>query len=108
MQIILLMLCQLQRILGMYANQRGLAVIEIVCSLAKVEIENVNAVHLFHILITLPSAHVFCDGLCYTVKHPLQIVQFTALLDLHNDDPPLGVLRLDVHTVELVVLVHLV
>lgn len=44
---------------------------------------------------------MLCDGLSHTIEHALQVVEFTALLDFYEDYPPLGVLRFDVHTVEL-------
>ena len=48
------------------------------------------------------------DGLRHAVKHALQIVKFTALLNLHEDYTPLRVLGLNVNAVELVGLVFLI
>ena len=48
------------------------------------------------------------DGLGHAVDHPLQVVVLLRLLYLHENDLAVAVLRLDVHTVELVVLVLLV
>ena len=89
MQVVLLMLRQLQGVLGMYADKRGLAVIQIVGTFAKVEIEDVDAVHLLHLFVDHPLAHMLRDGLGHAIEHPLQVVEFAALLDLHEDNPPL-------------------
>ena len=103
MEILALMLGQLQRVMCMYTRQRRLTVIQVVGTLAKVKIQNVNRVHLLDLHIVAASVHVLGNGLGHAIEHPLQIVKFTALLDLHNDNLATGVLRLDVDTVELVV-----
>ena len=99
---------QLERVLGMDARQRGLPVVEIVGTLAEVEIQDVDADHLPDPLVVLAHLHVLGDGLRHAIEHALQIVQLAALLNLDDDDLAAGILGLDVHAVELVVPVLLV
>ena len=102
------MLCQLQRVLRVNANQSGLAMIEIVRTFTEVKIQDIDTVHLLYLLIDRALAHVLCYGLGHSVEHALKVVELTALLDLYNDDTSLGVLCLDVDPVELVILMLLV
>ena len=102
------MLRQPQRVVGVHAGQRRLSVIQVVGTLAKVEIQDVDAEHLFHVAIAHAALHVFRDGLGHTVQHALQVVQLTTLLNLHQDNLTLRVLGLDVHAVVFVVLALLV
>ena len=102
------MLRQPQRVLGMDADKGGLAVVQIVGTLAKVEIQDVDAVHLLHINIVTTLADMLSDGLGYAIEHTLEIVKLAALLYLNKDNLTLGVLGLDVNAIELVILVLLV
>ena len=70
----------------MDARQYGLTVIEVVAALAQLEIEDIDAEHLLHLLVGHAAAHVLSDGLCHAEEHALKVVDLAGLLYLHQDD----------------------
>ena len=107
-QVVTLVGRQPQSVLCVYADKRGLTVVQVVGTLAKTEVQDINAVHFLHLEIVLAASHVLGDGLRHTVEHALEVVQLAALLYLHQDDFSFGVPGLDVNTVKLVLTVLLV
>ena len=77
--------------------------VEVVGTLAEVEVENADAIDLLHLVVLVAELYVLGDGLCHTVEYALQIVEFPCELYLHDDDFALGVLRFHIDAVELVV-----
>ena len=65
---------QPQGVFCMGTNQSGLTMIQIVGTLAEVEIQDIDTDHLLHVLIILTYLHVLSDGFSHTVEHTLQIV----------------------------------
>ena len=96
------LLCvNLQPVTRMYPLEYGLSVIEIVASLAEVEIEDVDGIDLFHLVVFVAYLNMLGNRLGNTVEHALQVVQLSCELNLNDDDFFLAVLCLDVYTVEL-------
>ena len=87
----------------MNTGECGLTMIKVVFALTKFEIEDVNAEHFLYILVHLPPAHVFGDGLCYTIEHALKVIGLTGLLDFNKDNLALRVLSFDVNTIVLII-----
>ena len=102
-QVFPLMLRQTEHITIVNTSQRGLSVIEIIGALAELEIEDVDAEHLFDVFIVHPASHVLRDGLGHPIEHALQIVDLAYLLDFNQDDLALGVPGLDIDAVVLVI-----
>ena len=46
---------------------------------------------------------MFCDGFGYSIEHTLQVIQFTCVLYLDDNDFSLAVFRLDINPVELII-----
>ena len=98
----------LERVVRVDTHQTVLAMIEVVGTLAQVEIEDADGIDLLHVEVSLAERHVLRDGLGHPIEHTLEEIQLARLLDLHQDDFALAVARLDVDAVELVALVLLV
>ena len=86
----------------MYAGENRLPVIEIVAALTQVEIENVDGIHLLHLVVFVANLDVLCDGLRYSIEHTSQVIELTCQLDLHDDDVTTLVFRLYIDPIELV------
>ena len=92
-----------QPVLGVHADELVLTVVEVVRTLAQVEVDDADGVDLLHLVVLVAQPDVLRDGLRHAVEDALQVVQLARLLDLDEDDLALRVARLDVHAVELVV-----
>ena len=79
-----------------------LAVVHIVVTPAVVAVEDADRVHFLDLVILLPDVDVLRDRLARPVEDPLQVIQLTRELHLHDYQVPPAVLRLDVNAVELV------
>ena len=90
-----------QVVAGVNAGEHGLAVVEIVVALAKIEIDDVDGINLFHLIILVAYLDMFGDSLRHTVEHTLEIVQLSRELHLDDNNFTFRVFRLDVNTVEL-------
>ena len=87
----------------MYANKLVLSVIQIVTSQAQIKIQDTDRIDLLHLFVRVAQTDMFCDGFSHSIKHPLQVIQFTGVLHLDNNNLPLAVTGLYVYTVKLVV-----
>jgi len=102
--------------LGRYAKrvscgdtcERRLTVVQVITPVTEVEIDDADAVNLLHLIITLTETYVLSDGLGHSVKNALEIMELSCQLYLHDDNLILRIPRLDVNTVELVVLTLLI
>ena len=101
---VLLLSAHAQCILGMNTDKGIGAMIQIVATLAEVEVNDADAVHFLHSTILLAQRHVLSDGLCHAVQDALQIVELTRQLDLDDDNLATVVLGLDIDAVELIFL----
>ena len=97
-----------EQVLSMYAYELVLTMIEVVGTLAQVEVDNADRVHLLHLVVLVAQSHMLRDGLGNAVENALQIVELTRLLNLHQDNLALRVPGFDVDAVELVVLSFLI
>ena len=52
---------------GVHSGEHGLAVIEIVATLAKVEVEDVDRVNLLHLVVHITDLDVLGDGFRHTI-----------------------------------------
>ena len=93
----------LQRVVGVYADERAGAVIEVVAALAQIEVDNADGVHLLDLLERAAQLDVLRDGLGRAVENALQIVELARQLYLDDEYLATVVLGFDVYTVELVV-----
>ena len=87
----------------MYAFERGSSVVEIVGTLAQVEVEDADGIDLLHLVVLVAQLDVFGDRLRYAIEDALQVVEFPRKLYLHDDDVSLGILCLHIDAVEFVV-----
>ena len=87
----------------MQTHKIVLSHIDIVGSLAKVEIEDAYGVDLLHLPVCITEVYMFGDSLCHAIKHTLEIVEFARVLYFHDNYLALAVLCLDIHAIELVV-----
>ena len=94
--------------MGVHTDERVLTVIEIVGTLAQVEIDDADGVDLLHLIVFLAQFDVLCDGFGHAIEDALQVIKLTRLLNFNEDDLAFGIQRLDVHTVKFVVLVTLI
>ena len=77
--------------------------IQVIRTLTQVEIKDADRINLLHLLIPIPYLDMFGDRLSHPIQDALQEVQLTRVLHLDDDDLPLVVFRLDIHTVELII-----
>ena len=70
----------------MHAHKCVPAVVEIVGSLAQVEIKDVDGIDLFDITVALAQRYVFGNSLGHTIEDALQIIELCSQLDFHYDD----------------------
>ena len=92
-----------QRVFRMDTRKLAHAVIQIVGTLPQIEIDNADGIHLLDVAVGAPQLDVLRNGFRRSVKNPLQIVQLARQLNLYDKYLAAVVLRLDVHTVVLVV-----
>ena len=67
----------------MDTHQTVLAMIEVVGTLAQVEIEDADGIDFLHVEVSLAERHVLRDGLGHPIEHTLEEIQLARLLDLH-------------------------
>ena len=92
-----------QGVVGMYPHKLVGAVIEVVSTLSKIEINNADRIDLLDLAVGVAQFDMLRDGLGSTIEHTLQIVQLTRQLYLDEKQLATVVLSLDVNTVELVI-----
>ena len=61
----------------MYASEDGLAMVEVVGAFSKVEIENVDGIHLLNLVVQLPNLDMLCNGFRNAIEHTLKEVQLS-------------------------------
>lgn len=83
------------------AAKLGLAMIDIIRSLAKVEVDNVDGVDLLHILVVITTVDILRDELRRAEEDVLEIGILRLALHLDEQQLAVLVLRLNVHTVVL-------
>ena len=67
----------LQLVVGVDSGECGDAVVEVVFAFAHGEIDDVDGIHLLHLLIAVAEVHVVGDYLGNTIEYALQIVSLT-------------------------------
>ena len=86
-----------------HTRENGFSVVEIVTTLTKVKIEDIDGVHLLYLVILVTYLNMFRDGFGDTIKHTLEIIQLTSELHFHDDNFTFAVFCFDVNTVEFVI-----
>ena len=81
----------------------GLTMIQVVAAFAKVKIYDVNWIHLLHFVVHLPNLDMFGNGFRHSVEYSLKKIELARELYLDNYYVALGILSLDIYTIELVV-----
>ena len=102
-QDIFLLYTHFQTIAGMYAGEDILPMIQIIVSLADIEVKNIYGVDFLHLVITITQRDMLGNGFRHTIEDTFQESQFTSVLHLHNDDLSFAVFSLYVYPVEFVV-----
>jgi len=92
----------------MYTYKGVLTVVQVIVSLANVEIENADGVHFLHFRVKFSQFDMLRDGLGNAEEDAFQIIYFARVLHLYDDDFILAITRLDIHTVELLVFTLLI
>ena len=87
----------------MQAHEIVLSHINIVRTLAQIKVQNADGIYLLHLFIGISQIDMLCDGFGYSIEHTLQVIQFTCVLYLDDNDFSLAVFRLDVNPVELII-----
>ena len=80
-----------------------LSMIQVIRTLTQVEIKDADRINLLHLLIPIPYLDMLRNRLSHPIQDALQEVQLTHVLHLDDDDLPLVVFRLDIHTVKLII-----
>ena len=99
---ILLLGGNLQLVACMYSLKRASTVVEIIVSLADIEIEDANRIDFFDFVVAVAQGNVFGDGFGHSIENTFQVIQLAGVLHFHNNDFPFAVKRFDIHAVELV------
>ena len=105
---IVLLNVDLQRIACMYTLKGINAVIQIVGTLSKIKIEDIDRIDLFYIAVALSERDMLSDCLSHTIENTFKIIKVCGKLHFNNDNGAFRILGFDVHTVELVVLCLLI
>ena len=83
-------------------------VIHVIISLPQIKINNINRIHFFHLSIRIPLIHIFRDRLGSPVQHPVEIIQFTVILDLYNNQLAFRIFSKHVNPVKFIIKLLLV
>ena len=92
----------------MHAGENRFAVVEVVGALTEVEVEYVDGIDFFDLIVFAAYLDVLGDGFGNAIEHTLQIVELARELHLHDDDFALAVGGFYVDAVELGVALFLI
>ena len=76
--------------------------IQVVTTLPDIKVKNTDRIYFLHLIISLAQRDMFSDGLGNAIKNPFQIIKFTSVLYLDNNNLILTVTRLNIHTIEFI------
>ena len=99
---------QFQYVVLMDAAKFRLAMVHDILAMPQGEINDVHAVHLAHVLISLATVDVFRHQLRHAEQHALKISVLIVVLHLDEYQFPFGIQGQQIHTVVLVELVFLI
>ena len=99
---------QIQNLVVVNTPEFRFPVIDHIGSVAQVEIDNVDAVNLTDLVVTLTSVDVFGDQLGRSEQHPLEIRILVVVLDFDDEQFPFRILGKNIYSVVLVELTFLV
>ena len=97
-----------QLIMRVNTDELVLAMIQVVGTLAQIEVDNTDGIHLSHLVILATQVNMLGNRLGYAIEYTLEIIELASLLDLNDDNLILGISGLDVNAIELVVLILLI
>ena len=92
----------------MHTLEYSFTVVNIILTLAEVEIDDVDRVYLSYFIVFITKSDIVGYSFRHTIQHALEISQFTRVLNFYDKQFVTVVLSKNINTVELVVLVFLI
>ena len=92
----------------MQTTEKGLSVIHIVVALSKLEINDVDAVNISHLVVVVAEVNII--GYCFrhAIEHSVEISELAVILNLNDGQFSLVAFGKNIHTVKLVFFCFLV